>query len=101
MKLDRLPDTPTIVAFRGVIDFYLWKGVPVGRAWPKRSTQPPTAGEIQGQVRFRAMVVYAGASDISQQDAFKAMMPDAVGVTWVDANRAMASGNPWVKRGTG
>lgn len=97
MKLRTLPDTATIVAFRGVIDFYLWKGLPVGRAWPRKSRFEPTPGEIQGQERFRAMVVYAGAVDPRFRAGYEALMLGGVGVTWVDLNRAMASGNSWVK----
>lgn len=101
MKLTTLPDTPTIVAFRGVVNFYLWKGIPCARAWPRKSTQPPTAGEITGQERFRAMVVYAGAIDEVQRSAWKRMMPEGVGVTWVDMNRAIASGNrDWIQSGS-
>lgn len=43
VKLDVLPDENTVRRFKGKTDFYLWKGIPVARAWPniQRSTVNP------------------------------------------------------------
>jgi len=32
--LERLPEQQIIDGFKGVIDFYLWKGIPCARKWP-------------------------------------------------------------------
>src|SRR3989304_1279249 len=35
-KLTALPDPPTIRRFRGLVDFYTWKGIPCARRWPNQ-----------------------------------------------------------------
>src|SRR3989304_5679155 len=35
-KLTALPDPPTIRRFRGLVDFYTWKGIPCARRWPNK-----------------------------------------------------------------
>lgn len=96
-KLDRLPDSATIIAARKRVDFYLWKGIPVARAWPRRSSQPRSAGEIASSNAFVASVKLTGAIDPHVQAAFKRqMMGVGVGVTWVDFQRAMSRGKPWI-----
>ncbi|MBA7689595.1 hypothetical protein ES703_98103 [subsurface metagenome] len=34
-KLTALPSQAIISGFKGKIDFYLWKGMPVARKWPR------------------------------------------------------------------
>lgn len=33
-KLDKLPQKQIIDGYKGIIDFYLWKGIPIARKWP-------------------------------------------------------------------
>lgn len=34
-KLTALPQLAVINGFKGTIDFYLWRGIPVARRWPR------------------------------------------------------------------
>ena len=34
-KLLIMPEQDIIDGFRGIVDFYVWKGIPCARAWPK------------------------------------------------------------------
>lgn len=41
--LSKLPSEAVISSFKGVVDFYLWKGIPCARkwpTWPKRQAYP-------------------------------------------------------------
>jgi len=96
--MKRLPDSGTIVASRGRVDYYLWMGIPVARSWPRKSTQPRQAGEITSSQKFTAYTKMTGGlgSDIS--DRYK-LLQVGLGVTWVDQFRALAGGKPWMTLG--
>ena len=34
-KLTKLPGLEVISGFKGVVDFYVWKGIAVARTWPR------------------------------------------------------------------
>lgn len=34
-RLEKMPELDIIAGYKGKIDFYYWKGIPVARAWPK------------------------------------------------------------------
>jgi hypothetical protein len=95
-KLVSQADRATIIACRGVIDFYYWKGMPVARAWPRKSTQPRTAGEIASSEEFTAAAKMTGALDAGYMKFWAPMAAGGHGVTWVDGFRAWARGKPWV-----
>lgn len=38
-RLEVMPNQGIIDGFKGTIDFYIWKGIPCARSWPR----PPTA----------------------------------------------------------
>ena len=51
-KVDRITGD-NIERFRGMVDFYLWKGViPVARRWPKKPKPPYTALQAEAMVAF-------------------------------------------------
>lgn len=50
--LARLPSREIIDGFKGVIDFYLWKGLPCARKWPFWRPRDPTAPEKAAQDAF-------------------------------------------------
>jgi hypothetical protein len=89
-----MADRATILACRGVVDFYFWKGMPVARAWPRKSTQPRTAGEIASSEEFTVAAVMTGAIDALWMERTKAQ-PEGSGVTWVDRFRATVRGKCW------
>ncbi len=90
-----MADRATIIACRGVIDFYYWKGLPVARKWPRKSTQPRTAREIASSEAFTAAAVMTGAVDAYIATRWRQDLPAAHGVTWVDAFRASARLKGW------
>lgn len=47
-KLLKLPGAKIISGFKGSVDFYLWMGIPVARAWP-RSPGKHRAPAVQAQ----------------------------------------------------
>jgi hypothetical protein len=47
-KLTALPSQAIIAGFKGTVDFYEWRGIPVARRWP-RSPRSPRAPAVQAQ----------------------------------------------------
>lgn len=91
-----MPDSGTIMASRGRVDYYLWKGIPVARSWPRKSTQPRTSREIASSNAFTVAAVATGAI----APVFAGLLKDmhrGQGVTWVDHFRAMARSKPWIQ----
>lgn len=97
-KMKRFPDSGTIMASRGRVDYYLWKGIPVARSWPRKSTQPRQPGEVLSSEEFKVAAVATGAIAPVVQELFKAIHI-GTGVTWVDHFRAQARGKPWIHVG--
>lgn len=97
MKLTEMPDSATILASRGRIDFYLWMGIPVGRSWPRYRPYVASAAELGTRNRFRGGVRTAGACSDAVRAAYQSWMAGAVGVTWVDFQRSIAmNGDGWI-----
>lgn len=80
------------MAFRQRVDFYYWKGIPVARSWPVYHPYTPSAAESATRENFRLAVKQAGAASENTRAAYKAMMGEARGVTWVDAIRTIGMG---------
>ena len=95
-KLNQIPDSGTIIASRGRVDYYFWMGIPVARSWPRKSTQPRTAAEIRSSELFTAAAVMTGAVAEPVMEISKRLV-GGVGVTWVDHFRGLARGKPWVE----
>lgn len=96
----RMPDSATIMAARGRLDFYLWKGLPCCRSWPKYNYgRTRTAGEILSSNRFSVAVAASGRMGPQMQQYFKNTWGVGQGVTWVDAQRAMYLGRSWLHYG--
>jgi len=82
-KLDKLPSQEIIDGFKGVLDFYLWMGIPVCRAWPIYRPHEPSAAERAAQERFSYINKLATTVDPLIRQAFVDM---AIGTsfTWKD-----------------
>lgn len=91
-----MADRATIIASRGLVDFYFWKGQPVARAWPKRSTKPRTAGEVRSSAAFTAAAKWTGAISVNVEADYRRYIA-GTGVTWVDMQRALFRGKPWFR----
>lgn len=44
--------------FRGVVDFYYWRGVPIARSWPRKPNQPGTPAQQVAWSAFRNMFAW-------------------------------------------
>lgn len=77
--LDKLPEKAIISAFKGVVDFYLWKGIPVARKWPYFPKREPSPLEIEIRQTF------AYANHMAGQ------LPEYI----IDQYKRMATGTPF------
>lgn len=50
--LDRMPQQAIVDYFRGVVDFYYWKGIPCARRWPHWTKRTATGREKANQDAF-------------------------------------------------
>lgn len=90
-----MPDSGTIIASRGRVDYYLWKGVPVARSWPVYTPYTPSAAELATRNAFINTTKATGYVGSAINDMYRAMHA-GLGITWVDHFRATARGKPWV-----
>lgn len=74
-----LPSQAIIDGYKGKIDFYLWRGIPVARKWPVWRKRAPTAPEKANQDDFMLI----------NQEAIK--MP----LEFIEAYKALAQGTPF------
>ncbi|MBA7703889.1 hypothetical protein ES703_112686 [subsurface metagenome] len=81
-KLDAMPEQAIISAYKGIIDFYEYKGQPCARKWPHWTEREPYPDEKANQDAFAYITKHA--TD----------MPDYV----IDQYRAQAAGTPWTWR---
>jgi len=51
-RLTALPSIDIIRGFKGVLDFYLWRGLPCVRRWPRAPTGPGTEAQIAARTLF-------------------------------------------------
>lgn len=90
-----MPDQATIIAMRQRVDFYSWKGIPVGRRWPKYTGHAKSAAEQTSVDRFSWAAKGTSAVGTEIITAYKESI-HGVGVTWVDMQRAQWSYKPWI-----
>ena len=58
-KLSQLPGQAIIDGLKGTVDFYYWKGIPVARSWPRKTTLPPSPAMLAAQQTFaKAAILY-------------------------------------------
>lgn len=92
-----MPDPQTVVAFRQTVDFYLWKGIPCARKWPKWHYPAATAAELNTQRAFSAAAKITGMMSPRLQLAWREMVNPGRGWSWVDMFRAAARGKGWMR----
>ena len=88
-------DTATVMALRGYVDLYYWKGIPVARSWPKSpSTRTVSAAEQLTRSRMSAVAAMTGAIDpkVRADYQMNLRLGTGKGVTWVDNFRSVAMG---------
>lgn len=72
-KLLRMPSQAIIDLFAGVIDFYLWKGIPCARAWPRYKPRTPSPIELANQQAFAYVNQQWASLDIAIKEQWNAM----------------------------
>jgi len=82
-KLDHMPTKEIIDGFKGSIDFYLWRGIPVARKWPRKPRQPGTPEQKATWTRFKYINSLAGTLPPDVIAAYKFMAAGS-GLTWKD-----------------
>ena len=90
--LTAMPSEAIISAFKGVVDFYLWKGKACARKWPHWPKRQPYPEEKENQDAFTVAIAAIKLLDENTIEAWKAM---AMGTpyTWRDlAIRGYMSG---------
>lgn len=55
-RIDALPSLEIIRGFKGILDFYVWRGLPCVRAWPKYRPARQTAASLAAALTFGAIV---------------------------------------------
>lgn len=79
VRLGALPAREIIDGFKGKVDFYLWKGIPCARSWPRYRPRAPTSEEREAQETFSYATLVAN------------LLPPFV----VAQYRKMTAGTPW------
>lgn len=73
MILDKPVALNVVQAFRGVVDFYTWKGINVARAWPKPPNQPNTPAQVATRVAFANSHTWRKANPVSWHEQWQRM----------------------------
>lgn len=55
-RIDVLPSIDIIRGFKGILDFYTWKGLPCVRAWPKYRPARQTEASLTAALLFGAII---------------------------------------------
>lgn len=82
--LTALPDASTIANLKGKIDFYLWKGIPVARQWPKEPEIPPDSPCRKSATDFGQLTKNATGTDPLLKQLWATEVGD-FGWSWRDA----------------
>lgn len=82
-RLNALPDKDTIDYYKGSVDFYLWKGIPCARRWPRYQKRNPSPEEAAVQSDFSYINKLASKLPVDIIDQYKAMAV-GTGFTWKD-----------------
>ena len=72
--------------FKGVVDFYVWKGLQVARAWPRKPKQPGTPAQQATWDAFRNMHSWIKNAPYSWGATWQSMTMNPT-MSYVDAER--------------
>lgn len=73
VRLSGVPPRGVVLGFKGSIDFYSWKGIPVARRWPRKPTQPRTPAVQAQWPDFKTVTQGFKTIDASVVDALYGM----------------------------
>ncbi len=81
--LTHMPSRVIIDGFKGKVDFYLWKGIPVARKWPIWRPRDPTPDELANQTDFKLINQIASTLPAEIIEAYREMAVSTP-FTWKD-----------------
>ena len=90
--IEALPAPQTIWSFRGVLDFYCFRGVYCVRSWPRRPALPRSPAVQATAAAFASLGRRAQSLDPDVR-AYYVDYNRATGYTWKDALVSAAYGN--------
>lgn len=82
--LDVLPEQHIIAGFKGTIDFYVHRGIPCARRWPRYHPRPPSPDELFNQDNFARLNQLASTLGQEVKEAW-GLMVAGTSWTWKDA----------------
>lgn len=87
-------DPVTVASLKGTLDYYLWRGVPVVRSWPRKPIQPRTPAVVNAYLEFGAIAKAITSIPLELQEEVKAYAK-YTNWTWRDWWTAAMYGNMW------
>lgn len=73
VKLSGVPPRGVVLGFKGQLDFYSWKGIPVVRRWPRPKRTPPTPQEKAQWPDFKTITQGYKTMDVTVVAALSSM----------------------------
>jgi len=89
--LDKLPAQSIIDGYKGILDFYVWMGIPVVRSWPRWTGRPRSPAVQRSAAVFGRVARAMSSVDADVQEAAR-RMADGSPWTWRDCMTALAYG---------
>ena len=71
--LDALPEQSIIDGFKGTVDYYVCRGIPCARSWPRRPRLPRAPGVEAGYAAFTYAARAWTSLSPQVQDAYRTM----------------------------
>lgn len=81
--LDSLPDPDTVKRWKGRIDYYVWRGLPIARSWPKTPRSHLTQGTLNQSARYANWLTRAHNTDGNMRDVAQ-FLTRSTNWTWRD-----------------
>lgn len=82
-KLNSMPSQAIVDSLAGVVDFYLWRGIPVARKWPRATDIARTPNEQLASAKFAYINQTAHEVPLNLQTLYSELA-EASSLTWKD-----------------
>lgn len=82
-KLNAMPAQSIVDSLAGIVDFYLWRGIPCARKWPRCTSIPRTTGEQLAAAEFAYVNKQASSVPLNLQAQYSELAA-ASSLTWKD-----------------
>jgi len=91
-KLTALPHQSIIDGFKGTLDFYVWRGIPCVRSWPRKPLLPRSPAVQRTAAVFGYLATFFTDTPANIRDRASAI-GDGTSWTWRDVRYRAAYGN--------